>query len=152
MLLADTLALKQVDPADFDGAFYPGGYGTMWDLAEDTYSAALIAEFGATGKPIALVGHGAAALRRVRGPSDRAFVDGRNLSAFSNSEERLTGLIGNIPFSLQDELILLGARYSKGPDFSSYVVTDGVLITGQNPRSSAATARAFMCALRRDSI
>jgi len=47
MLLADTLALKQVDPADFDGAFYPGGYGTMWDLAEDTYSAALIAEFGA---------------------------------------------------------------------------------------------------------
>lgn len=144
MLLADTLTLEQVEVADFDGAFYPGGYGTMWDLAEDTDSAALIAVLVLTGKPIALVGHGPAALRRVRDTSGRPVIDGRNVTAFSNSEERAAGLISNVPFSLQDELIRLGGRYSKGPDRSPFVVADGALITGQNPNSSAEAAGALL--------
>jgi len=149
VLLADTLTLRQVDAADFDGAFYPGGYGTMWDLAEDIHSAALIAALVLTGKLIALVGHGPAALRHVRDPSGRALVDGRNVTSFSNSEERSTGLFSNVPFSLQDELIRLGGRYSKGPDRSPFVVSDGVLITGQNPNSSADAARTLLRALHR---
>ena len=147
--LADTLALDQVAPEDFDAVFYVGGHGALWDLPEDRISQALIAAVHAAGKPIALVGHGSAALRHVVDGGGRSLVEGRRITASANSEEEAMGLIDSLPFLLQDELVRLGGLYSKGPDGTSHVVRDGALITGQNRDSAADAANTVLRLLRR---
>lgn len=147
--LADTLELGQVAPEDFDAVFYVGGHGAMWDLPEDRISQALIAAVHAAGRPLALVGHGPAALRRVVDAGGRPLVKGRRVTASANSEEGATGFTDSLPFLLQDELVRLGGLYSKGPDWISHVVRDGALITGQNRDSAADAATAVLEILRR---
>jgi putative intracellular protease/amidase len=145
--LADTLWLYQVVPQDFDAVFYVGGHGPMQDLADDPISRAIIAALHSAGRPVALVSHGPAALRGAVDADGRPLVQGRRVTATANSEEAAMGLEEFLPFLLQDELIRLGALYSKGPDWESHVVRDGVLITGQNARSAADAARALLDAL-----
>lgn len=138
--LAATVRLDTVDQADFDTVFYPGGHGPLWDLAEDRHSIALIAAFVAAGKPVALVCHAPGVLRHVKAADGRPLVEGKKVSGFTNTEEEGVGLTEVVPFLVEDELKKLGGDYSKGPDWASYVVRDGLLITGQNPGSSAAAA------------
>lgn len=142
--LANTVRLNSVRQEDFDTVFYPGGHGPMWDLAEDKDSIALIESFIGAGKPIALVCHAPAALRHVRGADGKPLVQGKQVTAFANSEEEAVGLTKVVPFLLEDELKSLGGIYSQGPDWSSYVRSDGQLITGQNPGSSLAAARLLL--------
>jgi len=146
--LADTLALDQVAPEDFDAVFYVGGHGALWDLPEDRISQALIAAVHAAGRPIGLVGHGPAALRHVVDGDGRLLVAGRRVTASANSEEAAMGLIDSLPFLVQDELVRLGGLYSKGPDEACHVVRDGALITGQNRDSAADAANAVLEILR----
>jgi putative intracellular protease/amidase len=138
--LAATVRLDTVDQADFDTVFYPGGHGPLWDLAEDRHSIALIEAFIAANKPVALVCHAPGVLRHVKTAAGRPLVEGRKVSGFTNTEEEGVGLTEVVPFLVEDELRKLGGDYSKGPDWASYVVRDGLLITGQNPGSSAAAA------------
>jgi len=138
--LATTVRLDSVSQADFDTVFYPGGHGPLWDLAEDKHSIALIESFFAAGKNVAFVCHAPGVLRHVKTPEGKPLVEGRKVTGFTNSEEEAVGLTQVVPFLVEDELIAKGGIYSKGADWSSYVVTDGLLITGQNPTSSAATA------------
>jgi putative intracellular protease/amidase len=147
--LADTLALDQVAPEDFDAVFYVGGHGALWDLPEDPASQALIAAVHAAGRPLALVGHGPAALRRVVDAGGRPLVEGRRVTGVANSEEMAIGPAAPLPFLLEDELVRLGGCYSKGPDGISHVVRDGALITGQNRASAADVAHAVLEILRR---
>jgi putative intracellular protease/amidase len=139
--LGATLRLEDVKPADFDAVFYPGGHGPLWDLAEDKTSIKLLQDFIAGGKPIALVCHAPGALRHVTTPDGKPLVEGRKVAGFTNSEEESMGLTDVVPFLVEDELKGKGGLYSKGPDFESYVVSDGLLITGQNPKSSAPAAK-----------
>jgi len=138
--LAATVRLDTVDQADFDTVFYPGGHGPLWDLAEDRHSIALIEAFIAANKPVALVCHAPGVLRHVKTAAGRPLVEGRKVAGFTNTEEEGVGLTEVVPFLVEDELRKLGGDYSKGPDWASYVVRDGLLITGQNPGSSAAAA------------
>ncbi len=138
--LAATVRLDTVDQADFDTVFYPGGHGPLWDLAEDRHSVALIEAFIAANKPVALVCHAPGVLRHVKTAAGRPLVEGRKVAGFTNTEEEGVGLTEVVPFLVEDELRKLGGDYSKGPDWASYVVRDGLLITGQNPGSSAAAA------------
>ncbi|MGK3135143.1 type 1 glutamine amidotransferase domain-containing protein [uncultured Pantoea sp.] len=138
--LATTVRLDSVSQADFDTVFYPGGHGPLWDLAEDKHSIALIESFFAAGKNVAFVCHAPGVLRHVKTAEGKPLVEGRKVTGFTNSEEEAVGLTQVVPFLVEDELIAKGGIYSKGADWSSYVVTDGLLITGQNPTSSAATA------------
>ena len=138
--LAATVRLDTVDQADFDTVFYPGGHGPLWDLAEDRHSIALIEAFSAASKPVALVCHAPGVLRHVKTAAGRPLVEGKKVSGFTNTEEEGVGLTEVVPFLVEDELRKLGGDYSKGPDWASYVVRDGLLITGQNPGSSAAAA------------
>jgi putative intracellular protease/amidase len=138
--LAATLRLDSVDQADFDTVFYPGGHGPLWDLAEDQNSIALIEAFLAANKPVALVCHAPGVLRHVRTPAGRPLVEGKQVTGFTNTEEEGVGLTQIVPFLVEDELKAKGGVYSKGPDWASYVVRDGLLITGQNPASSAEAA------------
>ena len=138
--LAATVRLDSVSQADFDTVFYPGGHGPLWDLAEDRNSIALIESFVAAGKPVALVCHAPGALRHVKAPDGRPLVAGKKVTGFTNTEEEAVELTDIVPFLVEDELKALGGVYSQGPDWSSYVVSDGLLITGQNPASSEAAA------------
>lgn len=138
--LAATVRLDSISQSDFDAVFYPGGHGPLWDLAEDKDSIALIEAFLAANKHVALVCHAPGVLRHVKTPEGKPLVEGKKVTGFTNTEEEAVGLTDVVPFLVEDELIAKGGIYSKGADWSSYVVTDGLLITGQNPTSSAATA------------
>ncbi|MCP1438175.1 putative intracellular protease/amidase [Erwinia persicina] len=138
--LAATVRLDTISQADYDTVFYPGGHGPLWDLAEDKHSIALIESFLAAEKPVALVCHAPGVLRHVKTPAGRPLVEGKKVTGFANSEEEGVGLTNVVPFLVEDELVAQGGIYSKGADWGSYVVQDGLLITGQNPGSSAATA------------
>jgi putative intracellular protease/amidase len=142
--LAETLRLDSVDQRDFDAVFYPGGHGPMWDLAEDPNSIGLIESFVAAGKPLALVCHAPGVLHRVTNPDGTSFVQGRYITGFTNGEEAAVGLTDVVPFLVEDELISLGAVFSKVKDWGVHTVVDGQLITGQNPASSAEAAEALV--------
>ncbi len=141
---AATKRLDSVSASDFDTVFYPGGHGPMWDLAEDNSSKALIESFLAAGKPVALVCHAPAALRHVNTPAGEPLVAGKNVTGFANTEEASMELTDVVPFLLEDELKRLGGIYSKGEDMAEHVVVDGLLITGQNPKSSGAAAEMLL--------
>ncbi|MGZ8178682.1 type 1 glutamine amidotransferase domain-containing protein [Williamsia sp. SKLECPSW1] len=142
--LAQTIPLKSVELGDVDAVFYPGGHGPLWDLAEDRDSIGLIESAIAGGTPVGLVCHAPGVLRHVTGPDGEPLVKGRKVTGFTNGEEEGVGLTDIVPFLVEDELITLGGDYSKGPDWGSYVVRDDILITGQNPTSSAEAATALI--------
>lgn len=145
--LAATVRLDSVSQADFDTVFYPGGHGPLWDLAEDRHSIALIESFLAAGKPVGLVCHAPGVLRHVRTPAGRPLVEGKQVTGFTNSEEAAVGLTEVVPFLVEDELKAKGGNFSRGEDWASYVLRDGLLITGQNPGSSAEAATVLLGAL-----
>lgn len=142
--LAATVRLDSVSQADFDSVFYPGGHGPMWDLAEDENSVELIQSFLGAGKAIALVCHAPAALRHAQTPAGRPLLEGKRVTGFANTEEAGMGLTDVVPFLLEDELKAKGASYSKGEDGGVHIVSDGLLITGQNPASSGPAAEALV--------
>jgi putative intracellular protease/amidase len=142
--LAHTQRLAELAERDFDGLFYPGGHGPLWDLAESRESAALIEAFLAAGKPVAAVCHAPAVLRDVKNPDGTSVVRGKHVTGFSNSEEAAVGLTEVVPFLVEDMLKQAEGRYAKGPDWQSHVEVDGPLVTGQNPASSEDAARALL--------
>ncbi|WP_186259973.1 type 1 glutamine amidotransferase domain-containing protein [Burkholderia gladioli] len=142
--LADTVRLGSVTHDAFDAVFYPGGHGPLWDLAEDRDSIALIESTFAARKPLALVCHAPGVLRHAQGEDGKPLVNGRKVTGFTNSEEEAVQLTEVVPFLVEDELKRKGGDYSKGADWRSYVVTDGLLITGQNPASSEQAAKAVL--------
>lgn len=142
--LASTRTLDQVDVGDFDAVFYPGGHGPLWDLAEDKRSIALIEAFDRAGKPVGAVCHAPGVLRHVKGADGQPLVKGRNVTGFTNSEEEAVQLTNVVPFLVEDMLKQHGANFSRTDDWGSYAITDGLLVTGQNPASSEAAAHALL--------
>ncbi|QBY51764.1 type 1 glutamine amidotransferase domain-containing protein [Cupriavidus oxalaticus] len=146
--LAATIKLSEVSADGYDAVFYPGGHGPMWDLAEDSHSKDLIERMIATGKPVALVCHAPGVLRHVKAKDGSPLVKGKNVTGFTNSEEQAVGLAEVVPFLVEDMLKASGANFSKAADWQPYVVTDGLLITGQNPASSDPVANALLTHLK----
>ena len=142
--LANTHKLVDLSDDDYDAVFYPGGHGPLWDLAEDRHSIALIESMHAAGKPVAAVCHAPAVLKHTKAADGSQLVAGKSLTGFSNSEEAAVQLTDVVPFLLEDELIARGASYSSADDWQPYAVTDGNLITGQNPASSGLVAKAVL--------
>jgi putative intracellular protease/amidase len=142
--LDKTVRLATVRQEDFDTVFYPGGHGPMWDLAEDQHSIKLIESFLAAGKPIAIVCHSTGALRHVKGPDGKLLVQGKEVTGFTNGEEEAVGLTKIVPFLVEDEMLKLGAVFSKKANWTAHVVSDGLLITGQNPHSSGPAAKVLL--------
>lgn len=137
--LAAPLVLADVVGADYDAVYLPGGHGPMADLAFDPVLGRLLVEFAAADKVVAALCHGPAGLlSAIREDGTFAFA-GRELTAFTNEEERQGGIA--VPYLVETRLRELGARVSTGPAWSSTVVVDGNLVTGQNPQSSVDTAK-----------
>lgn len=145
--LANTVKLADVSATDFDAVFYPGGHGPLWDLVDDRNSIALIETMAASGKPVAAVCHAPAVLRHAKNRDGSPLIRGKRVTAFSNSEEAAVQLTEIVPFLLEDALKAEGANYSKGEDWQPYALTDGNLITGQNPASSELVAKALLAQL-----
>lgn len=145
-VLAHTHRLAAVSADDFDAIFYPGGHGPLWDLAEDEASRRLIEAFHRSGKPVAAVCHGPAVLRHAA-HEGVPIVKGKRVTGFTNSEEAAVNLTEVVPFLVEDELKRLGGKFERVDDWQSLAVVDGHLITGQNPASSEATAKALLEAL-----
>lgn len=145
--LASTIRLDSVNQEAFDAVFYPGGHGPLWDLANDKHSISLIEQTLQAGKPVALVCHAPGVLRDVKNADGTPLVKGKKVTGFTNSEEEGVGLTDVVPFLVEDVLKQNGGHYSRGDDWQSYTVQDGLLITGQNPGSSAETARVLLASL-----
>ena len=142
--LANSLKLRDMKAADFDAVFYPGGHGPLWDLAEDTHSIKMIETMLDAGKPVALVCHAPAALHHAMGADGNSVVIGKSVTGFSNTEEKAAGLVDVVPFLVEDMLRKNGGHYEKADDWQPHVLTAGLLVTGQNPASSAPAAAALL--------
>ena len=143
-LLKHSQKLPDISAKDYDAVFYPGGHGPLWDLAEDPSSIALIETMYGAGKPIAFVCHAPGVLIHVKAPDRTPLVQGKEVTGFTNSEEQAAGLTTVVPFLLEDMLRQNGANFSHKENGQDYVVTDGLLVTGQNPASSESAARVLV--------
>lgn len=142
--LAHTADLSTVSADGFDAIFYPGGHGPLWDLSEDASSIKLIETFAATNRPIGAVCHAPAVFKHPKGANGQPLVSGKTVTGFTNTEEEGVGLTKVVPFLVEDMLKANGGAYKKGSDWASFVVTDGKLVTGQNPASSEEAARKLL--------
>jgi putative intracellular protease/amidase len=147
--VAYSIKLSDIKEVDYDGIFYPGGHGPLWDLTNDADSIKLIEDFWKNKKPIAAVCHAPSVLLNVQEGNGDPFVKNKGITGFTNSEEEAVQLAEVVPFLLEDELIKKGGLYSKKEDWKSYVVKDGMLITGQNPASSEDAAKEMVKILDR---
>ena len=142
--LAKTRKLAEIDADGFDAVFYPGGHGPLWDLAENADSQRMIGTFMAGNRPLAAVCHAPAIFKHTKGENGKSLVSGRRVTGFTNTEEKAVGLTKIVPFLVEDMLKANGGLYESGPDWGSYVVVDGNLVTGQNPASSEAAAKELL--------
>jgi putative intracellular protease/amidase len=140
--------LSTISSDDYDAVFYPGGHGPLWDLTNDRDSINLIENFWKSKKPVAAVCHAPAVLLNVKDDEGNFLVKGKNVTGFTNSEEAAVALTEVVPFLLENELKNKGGIYSNKNDWDSYVVKDGMLITGQNPASSEAAAKELIDILK----
>lgn len=148
-LMSNTIKLENITSVDFDGVFYPGGHGPLWDLTTNKKSIELLEEFWDSKKPIATVCHAPSVLLNAKDENGNYLIKDKKVTGFSNTEEKAVQLDEIVPFMLEDELKIKGGIYSKKDDWSSYVVKDGLLITGQNPASSAAVANELLSLLKK---
>ena len=147
-ILSESQVLSTVSAVDYDAVFYPGGHGPLWDLTNDADSINLIGDFWSSKKPVVAVCHAPAVLLHAKDDAGNLLVKGKNVTGFTNSEEAAVELTEVVPFLLENELKNKGGIYSKKDDWASYVVQDGMLITGQNPASSEAAAKALIKVLK----
>lgn len=145
--LAKTKPISGLDAGDYDAIFFPGGHGPMWDYPGNQTLANLIEAFNEEVKPIAAVCHGPAALVSAKRSDGSPLVSGRKVTGFTNGEEAAVQLTEVVPFLLEEKLKQLGGKYVKGPDFAPFVIADGHIVTGQNPASSAMTAKKVLEAI-----
>ena len=146
--LDKTVRLESAKQEDYDTVFYPGGHGPMWDLAEDPNSVKPIESFLAASKPVALVCHAPGVLRHVKIPAGKPLVEGKKVTGFTDGEEADVGLTKVVPFIVEDELLRLGATYSKVKNWGVHTVKDDLLIIGQNPASSGPAAKVLIDTLK----
>jgi putative intracellular protease/amidase len=142
--LRATAPLSNISAAEFDAVFYPGGHGPLFDLVDSIASIELIQMMLAAGKPVAAICHAPGVLKNVKTPEGKPLVEGLTVTGFSNTEEASTGLKDLVPFLVEDMLTEAGGTYTKAADGESHVVSDGALITGQNPASSEAAAKLLL--------
>jgi putative intracellular protease/amidase len=135
--VATTLSPAAVDPSRYGAIFYAGGHGTMWDFADNAALASIAAQIYESGGVVGAVCHGPAGLVNIKLANGEYLVQGKTVSAFTNTEEVAVGLSDVVPFALESRLIERGAKHSKADNFQTHVVVSGRLVTGQNPASAA---------------
>jgi putative intracellular protease/amidase len=150
--LSRSMLLNDVKADDFDLIFLPGGHGCMWDLADNKILKQLLETFISENKPIGAVCQGVVGLLSLKNDKAEFFVKGKQLTGFSNSEEKSSGLTEVVPFLLETKLLSLGALYTKEADYVGHVVIDDNIITGQNPASSKGVAQKIIALIQNNKL
>lgn len=135
--------LRAVNVEMFDAVFIPGGYGPLADLWADPDCGRVLSAFHQSGKPIAAVCHGPAALLSSLDTSGDWPFSGYEMTCFTDEEEADLGLLELIPWTAEGRLVKRGARFSAGPPWGEHLVRDRALLTGQNPASAKPLAHAL---------
>jgi len=138
-----TVKLSDMKSDSFDTIFYVGGHGPMWDIVDNPEAIALIESFYNSGKPVAAVCHSAGIFHKVMYQGE-VLVKGKRVTGFTNGEEATVDLTHVVPFLVEDELKRVGGLYEKAADWAPFAVVDGRILTGQNPASSTAAAKAMI--------
>ncbi|MBB5352500.1 putative intracellular protease/amidase [Haloferula luteola] len=146
--VAQTKSLRGLKAEDFDGIFFAGGHGAMWDFPDSDAVQSLTAAIDEQGGVVGAVCHGPASLVKVKRSNGESLVSGKKVAVFTNAEEKAVELTQVVPFSLEDALREAGAEPQIGENFQENAVLDGRLATGQNPASATRTAELFLEALR----
>ena len=145
--LAQPLVLADVDIAGYDAVVMPGGHGPMADLYKDADLGRLLVAANKDGKIIAPFCHGPAGLLSATDDDGGFAFKGRRLTVFTNEEELGGGTGENTPWLVEDALKEKGAVIENAAAWTSNVVRDGNLITGQNPQSSEDVAKEVLAEL-----
>ena len=148
--LKNTSSIDEVNPAEYDAVFFPGGHGTMFDFPNNGAVGTIINNVYERDGVVGAVCHGPAAFVGVKDSKGLPLVSGHKLTGFTNEEEIAAQLDKHVPFMLETKLRGLGAEFIPGEKFKEHVVVDKNLITGQNPASSAAVATAIVNALSKE--
>jgi putative intracellular protease/amidase len=142
--LAHSLVLADLDPARYSAVFFAGGHGTMWDFADDPVVQTVIREIWEAGGIVSAVCHGPAALVNAKLSDGSYLVASKKLAAFTDAEEAEVKYDKVVPYLLASTLKDRGALHQPAPNWSENVVTDGRLITGQNPASAHGVGKAIV--------
>ncbi|ENN89347.1 Putative DJ-1/PfpI family protein [Rhizobium freirei PRF 81] len=142
--LADSLILRDLDPSCYSAVFFAGGHGTMWDFADSEVVQKVIREIWEAGGIVSAVCHGPAALVNATLSDGSYLVAGKKLAAFTDEEEAEVRYTEVVPYLLATTLKQRGALHQAAPNWSENVVTDGRLITGQNPASAHGVGQALV--------
>lgn len=147
--LRTTLAPSAVEPARYKAIYYTGGHGTMWDFPKNLELKNISEKIYQQGGVVSAVCHGVGGLLPLQDAQGKALIAGRTVTGFANIEETLSGIKSQVPFSLQDGLVEKGAKYKRAfLPFTSYIISDDRIITGQNPQSSKEIAKAVVARLK----
>lgn len=141
--IRNTLRIDDVDPSRYAGIFFAGGHGAMWDFPDSAGAQRATRAIFEQGGIVGAVCHGPAALVNTRLSDGSYLVDGKRLSAFTDSEERAVNLADTVPFLLASKLKERGAKHEGATEWTSKVVVDGRLVTGQNPQSAGGVGMAM---------
>ncbi|WP_335976331.1 type 1 glutamine amidotransferase domain-containing protein [Acinetobacter calcoaceticus] len=144
-LLKTTLSPSAINPSQYKAIYYTGGHGTMWDFPNNQSLQNISEQIYQQGGVISAVCHGVGGLLPLQDENGKSLITNRTVTGFANIEETLSGIKSQVPFSLQNGLIERGAKYKRAfVPFTSYVVSDDRIITGQNPQSSKEIAEAVI--------
>jgi putative intracellular protease/amidase len=139
-ILSEPLVLADIDAADYDAVFIPGGHAPMVDLFRDLDLGRILVEADTDGKVIAAVCHGPAGLLSAVDDDGSWLFRDRRMTAITDAEEREFGTAALAPWLLASRLSARGALVEGGPNWQPLVIQDQLLITGQNPASAGALA------------
>lgn len=143
-ILRNTKRLGSVDYKTFDGIYFPGGHGPMFDIAKNEEVARVVEHFNNEGKLISAICHGVCALVNAKREDGSSIVSGRRLTSFTNEEERIVKKDKSVPFLLETKLRELGADFITGKPWAEHVEVYQNLITGQNQNSALLLAEKML--------
>jgi len=141
--MKNTQKIDQVSVADYDAVFVPGGLAPVVDMPENTTVQNILSGMYEKGGIVSAVCHGPVALINVKLNNGSYLIEGKNVTGFSIAEEENYAK-EDVPFELEDALKQRGAKYSAAAPWQAYVVTDGRLVTGQNPASAKGVAESVI--------
>jgi len=145
----ETYAISALNHKDYQAIFFAGGHGTMFDFPDDKFLQQAAVTIYENDGIVSAVCHGPAALVNIKLSDGEYLVKDKNVTGFTNSEEKVAKVDDLVPFSLEDELVKKGGKFKGAQDWSCNVIVDGRLITGQNPSSAGAVAEAIIKLLKK---
>lgn len=148
--LGSTLRPNQIHINNYQVIYFTGGHGVMWDFPDNHELQKITSKIYQNGGIVSAVCHGVVALLNVKLTDGSHLIKGKEITGFSNCEEKLAKLDKQVPFLTEDQLITRGSLYKKAPKArETFAIQDGRLITGQNPASAAQVAELVIKQLKK---